>query len=116
MVVCCLEAGHADRVFQALADATRRDILARVLRADVTVSGLARHYPVSFAAIQKHVAVLERAELVTKERRGRERLVRGNAEAIRRARRLLDELEVVWRDRVDRIEAVLADPDRGADR
>ena len=62
----------ADRLFHALADATRRDILRRSADGELSVSRLADGYPMSFAAVQKHVVVLERAGLVTKERRGRE--------------------------------------------
>ena len=69
---------RTDRVFRALADATRRDIVRRAMQGEHSVSALARLYPMSFAAVQKHVAVLEVAELVTKRRRGREQLVRGN--------------------------------------
>lgn len=106
---------ETDQVFHALADATRRDIVRRVLRADHSVSALARGYPMSFAAVQKHVAMLERAGLVTKHRHGREQRVRGNPHAIRRAHRLLDELEALWRDRLDRFGDVLADDtDEGA--
>ena len=114
MVVCLPERDRTDRLFQALADATRRDIVAVVLAGEHSVSDLARRYPMSFAAVQKHVAVLERAELVTKQRHGREQLVRGNADAIRRAHHLLDGLEVVWRERIDRIGHVLAHPQEGA--
>ena len=99
----------ADRVFHALADATRRDIVMRTMQAEQSVSTLARRYPMSFAAVQKHVAVLERAELVTKRRHGREQLVRGNAETIRRAQHLLDQFEQVWRERLDRFGEVLAE-------
>jgi DNA-binding transcriptional ArsR family regulator len=114
MVVGSPEGERTDRLFQALADGTRRDIVALVLHDEQSVSDLARRYPMSFAAIQKHVAVLERAELVTKQRRGREQLVRGNLDAIRRAHRLLDRLEVVWRERIERFGDVLADLDEGA--
>jgi DNA-binding transcriptional ArsR family regulator len=103
-----IEAGEADRVFHALADATRRDILLRTLEGPHNVSALARRYPMSFAAVQKHVAVLERAGLVTKERQGREQLVRGDVDTMRRAGRLLQELEAVWRGRIDRIGELLA--------
>jgi DNA-binding transcriptional ArsR family regulator len=96
-----------DRVFHALADGTRRDILGRTLRDEYSVSALARLYPMTFAAVQKHVAVLETAGLVTKRKHGREQLVTGNVETIRRAARLLDQLEVVWRDRLARFETVL---------
>jgi DNA-binding transcriptional ArsR family regulator len=109
MVVEKLADAEIDRLFQALADATRRDIMARALTGEHSVSGLAAHYAMSFAAVQKHVAVLERACLVTKEKRGREQIVRVNLEAVRRARRLLDEYEAIWRQRVDRISDILAE-------
>jgi DNA-binding transcriptional ArsR family regulator len=114
MVVELHDRERTDRIFQALADATRRDIVSIVLHETQSVSELARRYPMSFAAVQKHVAVLERAELVTKERRGREQLVHGNADTIRRAHQLLDRLEVVWRERIDRFGNVLAQTDKGA--
>ncbi|TQL01062.1 metalloregulator ArsR/SmtB family transcription factor [Cellulomonas sp. SLBN-39] len=100
-----------DRLFHALADATRRDIVRRVLQQEASVSSLARRYAMSFAAVQKHVAVLERAHLVVKQRRGREQVVHGDVDALRTATRLLSELEELWRGRVDRMEAVLADLD-----
>jgi DNA-binding transcriptional ArsR family regulator len=96
-----------DDLFHALSDATRRDILRRCVEADASVSRLADAYPMSFAAVQKHVAVLERAGLVIKERRGRERLVRTDGEAIDRARQALDELEETWRGRVERMSELL---------
>ena len=95
-------------MFHALADATRRNILHRCVRAEPSVSRLADVYPMSFAAVQKHVAVLERAGLVTKERRGREQLVHTDPAAIGRARRVLDELEKAWRGRVERMADLLA--------
>jgi DNA-binding transcriptional ArsR family regulator len=98
-----------DRVFHALADPTRRDIVVRTLEAEHSVSALARRYPMSFAAVQKHVTVLERAALVTKRRHGREQLVTGNVDTVRGAVRLLDDLEAVWRARLDRFGAVLAE-------
>ncbi|MGH3459966.1 MAG: ArsR/SmtB family transcription factor [Kribbellaceae bacterium] len=98
----------ADRLFHALADTTRRDILRRSVLGELSVSRLAEIYPMSFAAVQKHVAVLERAGLVTKERRGREQLVRTDPDAVRRARQALDQLEAAWRDRVARMSDLLA--------
>src|SRR2546428_2991782 len=86
-----------DRVFAALADHTRRDIVRRALSAEEGVLELANHYPMSFAAVQKHVAVLERAGLITKQRIGRRRVVRTNREALLVARRLLDQYEGLWR-------------------
>lgn len=96
-----------DRLFHALADATRRDIVMRTMNTELSVSALARVYPMSFAAVQKHVVVLEGAGLVTKRRRGRERLVRGNRAAIAETRRHLDRFEKLWRDRIDRAEQLL---------
>ena len=76
-------------------------------------SDLASHYPMSFAAVQKHIAILERAGLVTKERIGRRKIVRTNPEGLRVARRLLDRYEQLWRGRIDRMTALVADsPDR----
>src|ERR671914_1371855 len=95
-------APQTDRLFHALADATRRDIVMRTMEAELSISALARLYPMSFAAVQKHVAVLERARLVTKRRRGREQLVQGNGAAIARARRHLDRYERIWRGRMER--------------
>ena len=96
-----------DRVFAALADATRRDIVTRVLQEEASVSSLARNYAMSFAAVQKHVAVLEKARLVTKERRGREQIVHGDVATLRGAAGLLGELEQLWQHRIRGIEDVL---------
>ena len=100
-------------MFHALADATRRDIVRRVMSEEYSVSALARSYPMSFAAVQKHVAVLERAHLVTKRRHGREQMVCGERAALRRAHELLDEIEVTWRQRMDRFGEALADTTQG---
>jgi DNA-binding transcriptional ArsR family regulator len=102
-------ADRVDRVFHALADPTRRDIVRWVLHNEQSVSALADRYPMSFAAVQKHVAVLERAELVHKRRHGREQLVRGDIKAIRAVNRLLDQFEGVWRRRVDQMDEILAE-------
>lgn len=109
VVDIALTDAEVDRIFRALADATRRDILRRTLVGEASVSTLANMYDMSFAAVQKHVAVLEEAGLITKHRRGRERLVRGDADAIRRARSLLDSYEQIWRSRVARLDDLLAD-------
>lgn len=111
MVVGEFDAAAVDRVFAALADATRRDIVTRVMREEASVSALASAYAMSFAAVQKHVAVLERAHLVTKTRRSREQLVRGDVDTLRAATRLLEQYEEIWRGRIGRIEEILADPE-----
>jgi DNA-binding transcriptional ArsR family regulator len=108
MVVDKLAEEDVDELFHALADTTRRDILRRSVRGESSVSRLAEAYPMSFAAVQKHVAVLERAGLVSKERRGREQLVRTDPEALRRAMRALEQLEADWRGRVERMSGLLA--------
>jgi DNA-binding transcriptional ArsR family regulator len=104
-----LSDAEVDRIFHALADATRRDILQRTMVGDTSVSRLADAYEMSFAAVQKHVAVLEGAGLVTKESRGRERLVRAEPLTIARAQKLLNAYADLWRSRVDRLDALLAD-------
>jgi DNA-binding transcriptional ArsR family regulator len=109
MVVDQLTDDEVDRLFQALADSTRRDILARTIEHEQSVSTLAARYDMSFAAVQKHVAVLERAALVTKERRGREQLVRGHEPTLQKASRLLDSYEELWIQRAHRIADMLAD-------
>ncbi len=98
-----------DRMFGALADATRRDIVRRAIDAEEGVAELAGHYAMSFAAVQKHIAILERAGLVTKDRVGRRKVVRTNLEGLRMARRLLDQYEELWRGRIDRMTALVSD-------
>jgi DNA-binding transcriptional ArsR family regulator len=97
-----------DRIFRALADRTRRDILRRAIQSGESVSVLSRHYQMSFAAVQKHVAVLERAALVTKERHGREQIVHTNRSTLRRAMSLLDAFEQLWIQRIGQITDILA--------
>jgi DNA-binding transcriptional ArsR family regulator len=98
-----------DRVFGALADATRRDIVRRAIEGAEGVAELAAHYPMSFAAVQKHVAILERAGLITKRRAGRRKVVRTNVVALRAARQLLDRYEDLWRGRIDRMTDLVTD-------
>ena len=98
-----------DRIFRALADATRRNILVRTGQGGQSVSALAGYYDMSFAGVQKHVAVLERAGLVAKERRGREQIVRANPPAIRKATELLDAFEQLWTHRTDQMASILAE-------
>ena len=98
-----------DRMFGALADATRRDIVRRAIDGEEGVAELASHYPMSFAAVQKHVAILERAGLVTKQRIGRRKVVRTNLAGLIAARRLLDQYEELWRGRIDRMTELIAD-------
>jgi DNA-binding transcriptional ArsR family regulator len=105
-----------DQLFHALADSTRRDLLRRSTDGELSVSRLAESYAMSFAAVQKHVAVLERAGLVSKARRGREQLVRTDPAAVARAREALDALEETWQGRIDRMADLLTTPTEGQDR
>ena len=106
-----------DRIYGALADATRRDIVRRAIGGGEGVAELAEHYPMSFAAVQKHIAILERAGLVTKERMGRRKVVRTNLERLRVARSLLDQYEELWRGRVARMTALVTnDTEKEQDR
>jgi DNA-binding transcriptional ArsR family regulator len=106
---------EVDRLFHALADATRRDIVRVVLVEERSVSELARRYPMSVTAVQKHVAVLEDAGLVTRRRQGREVRVSGDVDAVRRAQHLLDSLEELWRHRFDRMQDLLDEDDTHSD-
>lgn len=115
VVDALLDETGVDRVFQALADGTRRDIVLRTLGRECSVSALARSYPMSFAAVQKHVVVLEQAGLVSKRRHGREQLVRGEAETLHKAARLLDHLASVWEGRVARMDQLLSETSRKAE-
>ena len=109
MVVDTRADENIDRIFRALADSTRRDIVRRTLASTFSVSELAHEYDMSFAAVQKHVAVLEAADLVRKFPNGRERIVKGNPTTIRKAQELLAQFEHLWRDRIDRLDAFLAE-------
>ncbi len=109
MVVSVQTAADFDRMFAALADATRRDIVRRAIGGDEGVAELAEHYPMSFAAVQKHVAVLERAGLVTKQRVGRRKVVRTNIHGLRAVQRLLDRYETLWAGRIDRMTSLITD-------
>lgn len=111
MVVYELTDADVDAMFRALADSTRRDIVTRVMREGISVSRLAKSYEMSFAAVQKHVAVLHAAGLVSKQRNGREQIVRGNLTSIHRVQTLLAHFEDVWKQRALRMEDVLNDDD-----
>lgn len=104
-----LSDAEVDRVFRALADATRRDIVQRTLVHELTLSGLAASYNMSFTAVHKHVTVLEQAGLVTKRAQGRERFVRGIPETLQRATALLDAYGRLWLERIERLDALLAE-------
>ncbi|MCH5642732.1 MULTISPECIES: helix-turn-helix transcriptional regulator [unclassified Gordonia (in: high G+C Gram-positive bacteria)] len=99
---------RADALFHALSDRTRRDIMRRVLAGEHSVTALAAKYDMSFAAVQKHVAVLQRAGLLNKRRSGREQIASGDVSAVRAVSDMLTELEQVWRGRIARIDELIA--------
>lgn len=107
MVVDQLTDAEIDQLFRALADSTRRDIIVRAAGGELSVSGLARAYPISITAVQKHVETLESAGLVRKERRGREQVVTTEPATLIAAGRALDRLEVLWRERLERLGALM---------
>ena len=108
LVAVAADEERADALFHAMADRTRRDILRRVLVEEHSVSALAASYDMSFASVQKHVAVLERANLLTKRRNGREQLAHGEVEVVRSMVSMLNELEDLWRGHIARIDDLLA--------
>ena len=96
-----------DLVFKSFADATRRDILKRVCKSDLTISEIARPYGMSFAAIAKHVAVLERGRLVSKRRRGKEQVISANPATMTMVATHVQRYERVWQARYNRLESLL---------
>src|SRR5665213_2780915 len=96
-----------DAVFQSLADPTRRDILRRLRPREQTVGELAKHYDLTFAAVSKHLQVLERAKLVRKRRRGREQRVELSPPGLRRADAYLEQYRKLWEEKLDRLETFL---------
>ena len=99
-------------VFHSLADATRRDILRRLSRAEQTISELAKPYTISLAAVAKHVNVLEKAGLVTKHRSGKEKVVCIVPTTIKSAEEHLNEYEKLWAARFDALEELLSSNDK----
>ena len=108
-----LSDAEADRVFHALADPTRRDILARAIQREQSVSTLARRYDMSLTAVQKHVSVLERAALVNKQRNGREQRVAANPDMLHKAAARLAAFEQLWIQRAMNIAEILAEEGAG---
>lgn len=98
---------NLDYVFQALADQTRRDILRRVAKASLSISDLAQSYQMSFAAIAKHIVKLERANLVTKKREGKQQIISAVPKTVEAAATHLEFYERLWKDRFDAFEVLL---------
>jgi DNA-binding transcriptional ArsR family regulator len=98
-----------DAVFTALADPTRRKIIARLAKGPVTLSELAQPLPMSIPAVHKHLAVLERAKLVKRERDGRVARMHLNPRALRPAARFIDHYRVFWEDTLDQLAKFVED-------
>jgi DNA-binding transcriptional ArsR family regulator len=95
-----------DKVYGALADPTRRSILAVLARGDATVGGLVDQFPMSFNGVSKHVKVLERAGLVERRIQGREHRLRLRPAPLREAARWLDHYRAFWNTRLDALESL----------
>jgi DNA-binding transcriptional ArsR family regulator len=96
-----------DNIFASLADPTRRDILARVARAELSVGELVEKYDVSFAAISKHLNVLERAKLITKRREGKKQMVTLAPGALQSADEYLEQYRQTWEQKFNKLDAIL---------
>lgn len=98
---------NLDLVFHSLADPTRRDILDRVSRSSLSVGQIARDYNLTFAAVSKHLKVMEKARLVTKKRRGKEQVVSAAPATVKDASAYLRRYEVMWNKRFNALEQYL---------
>src|SRR5882724_8166665 len=96
-----------DNIFGSLADATRRDILKRVSKKSLSVGQIAEHYKLTFAAISKHLKVLEKAKLIVKTRRGKEQMVEIYPQTFSGTEDYLKNLKIIWEDRFDRLDELL---------
>jgi DNA-binding transcriptional ArsR family regulator len=106
-------AAHLDSIFHALSDATRRSILRDIAQKEKTVGEIAKPYPVSLAAVSKHLKVLEAAELIEREKRGSFQMVRLNAKTLRSAEQWLAYYEKFWSSQLDALQTYLEGEDDG---
>ena len=97
---------YLNNLFGSLADPIRRDILQRLINAQCTVSQLAQNYSVSFAAVAKHLNVLEKAQLVVKQRRGKEQVVSIAPDALKDASHYLAQYEALWNQRFNALDKI----------
>jgi DNA-binding transcriptional ArsR family regulator len=98
---------HLDLVYGSLSDTTRRDILRRVARQELSVGEIASSYDISLAAVSKHLVVLEKARLVTKRRQGKQQVVGLSPAALTDASMHLEQYREIWESRLDRLEKYL---------
>lgn len=96
-----------DNIFGSLADATRRDILKQVSKKQLSVGEIAKHYKLTFAAISKHLQVLQKAKLIVKHRQGKKQMVKSSPTTLRNAADYLQHYEAIWNQRFDRLDKLL---------
>ncbi len=96
-----------DNIFASLADPTRRDILARVARGELSVGDIANSYDISLAAISKHLNVLERAKLIIKRREGKKQMVTLAPDALMSADEYLEQYRQMWEQKFNKLDAIL---------
>jgi DNA-binding transcriptional ArsR family regulator len=96
-----------DSIFGSLADPTRRSILEQVSRQSMSVGQIAKDYDLTFAAVSKHLKVLQTANLVSKQRNGKEQIVSLSPAALKEADDYLKQYHEMWNDRFDRLEQIL---------
>lgn len=102
-----VESNALDNLFMALSDGTRRDILSLVAKSEMSIGEIAQHFKLTFAAVSKHIKVLERANLITKQRRGKEQLVIIVPTTLGVAREQIDRYAQLWSDRFDQLDSLL---------
>jgi DNA-binding transcriptional ArsR family regulator len=95
-------------IFSSLSDPTRRDMLRRLIKESLSIGELAKPYDLTFAAVSKHLKVLERAHLITKDRRGKEQMVSVVPHALKEVDDYLEAYRALWEERFDRLDALLA--------
>jgi DNA-binding transcriptional ArsR family regulator len=102
-----------DETFVALADPTRRAILARLAEGEARVTDVAAPFPISLNSVSKHIRMLERADLVRRRKQGREYILALNVEPVVRAAKWLDEQQALWTWRLNKLDDILKEPPHG---
>ena len=98
---------NLNSIFSSLADPTRRDILRRVAKKPLSISQIAKHYKLTFAAVSKHLKVLQKAGLVVKTKKGKEQMVELYPKALASADEHLRQYEDIWKGRLNKLEGLL---------
>jgi DNA-binding transcriptional ArsR family regulator len=96
-----------DSIFASLSDPIRRDILSRVSHAELSISDLVAEYTISFAAVSKHLKIMERAKLIVKRKEGKKQMVSIAPDALRSADEYLEQYRRMWQSRYDKLDRVI---------